>query len=162
MNPIHTICYKSVVLKIPDFIVNTVVLLPLQVTVPAERTYYHCKVMKVPKLNGKNHIYRVNEPSLISWSNHFAITSYVCHWSHLFPLPASSLYASFSLPVAQIEPVIEHLDLVHHMLLYGCPSSVNQTYEKKCYTEGSGEDCIRVVSAWGVGGGVRDCPLLKT
>ncbi|XP_029620994.1 DBH-like monooxygenase protein 2 homolog [Salmo trutta] len=91
-----------------DFVVENV-------TVPAERTYYHCKVMKVPKLNGKNHIYR-------------------------------------------IEPVIEQLDLVHHMLLYGCPSSVNQTYEKKCYTEGSGEDCIRVVSAWGVGGGAFELP----
>ncbi|XP_041716334.1 DBH-like monooxygenase protein 2 homolog isoform X1 [Coregonus clupeaformis] len=91
-----------------DFVVENV-------TVPAEHTYYHCKIMKVPKLNGKNHIYR-------------------------------------------IEPVIEHLDLVHHMLLYGCPSSVNQTYEQKCYMGVSGEDCIRVVSAWGVGGGAFELP----
>ncbi|XP_045552682.1 DBH-like monooxygenase protein 2 homolog [Salmo salar] len=27
--------------------------------VPAEHTYYNCKVMKMPKLNGKHHMYRV-------------------------------------------------------------------------------------------------------
>uniref|UniRef100_A0A674APS7 Monooxygenase, DBH-like 1, like n=1 Tax=Salmo trutta TaxID=8032 RepID=A0A674APS7_SALTR len=38
--------------------INTVVP-PLQFIVPAEHTYYNCKVMKMPKLNGKHHMYRV-------------------------------------------------------------------------------------------------------
>ncbi|CAB1322261.1 unnamed protein product [Coregonus sp. 'balchen'] len=29
--------------------------------------------------------------------------------------------------IIRIEPVIEHLDLVHHMLVYGCPLSLKQT-----------------------------------
>uniref|UniRef100_A0A674DDF7 Monooxygenase, DBH-like 1, like n=1 Tax=Salmo trutta TaxID=8032 RepID=A0A674DDF7_SALTR len=42
--------------------INTVVP-PLHFIVPAEHTYYNCKVMKMPKLNGKDHMYRVNDPS---------------------------------------------------------------------------------------------------
>ncbi|XP_045074430.1 DBH-like monooxygenase protein 2 homolog [Coregonus clupeaformis] len=83
--------------------------------VPAEHTYYNCKVMKMPKLNGKHHMYRV-------------------------------------------EPVIKNLDLVHHMLLYSCPSSVNQINEQQCYTGGPGADCFKLVAAWGVGGLAFELP----
>ncbi|KAJ8009680.1 hypothetical protein DPEC_G00094020 [Dallia pectoralis] len=85
------------------------------ITVPPQNTYYHCKVIKVPWLNGKKHIYR-------------------------------------------IEPLIQNLDLVHHMLLYSCPSSVNQTSDMTCYTGENGEGCFRVVSAWAVGGEAMELP----
>lgn len=34
-------------------------LLFLQITVPANHTYYHCKVMKLPALDTKHHVYMV-------------------------------------------------------------------------------------------------------
>ncbi|XP_071773863.2 DBH-like monooxygenase protein 2 homolog [Centroberyx gerrardi] len=85
------------------------------ISLPATHTYYHCKVMKLPTLNGKHHIYR-------------------------------------------IDPVIEHHDIVHHMLLYGCPSFVAETYDRPCYRGDIGDNCFRVVAAWGVGGGGYEIP----
>uniref|UniRef100_A0A3P8WZ46 Monooxygenase, DBH-like 1, like n=1 Tax=Cynoglossus semilaevis TaxID=244447 RepID=A0A3P8WZ46_CYNSE len=35
--------------------------------------------------------------------------------------------------IYRIEPVIEHIDMVHHLLLYNCPSFVNTTYDNMCY-----------------------------
>eukprot|EP00063_Salmo_salar_P042400 XP_014017235.1 PREDICTED: DBH-like monooxygenase protein 2 homolog isoform X2 [Salmo salar] len=60
-----------------------------------------------------------------------------------------------------IEPMIEHLDLVHHMLVYGCSLSLNQTYVQKCFTGGPADECFRVVFAWGVGGGAFDLPEIR-
>ncbi|KAM3860959.1 DBH-like monooxygenase protein 2 homolog [Diretmus argenteus] len=85
------------------------------ISIPAIKTYYHCKVMKFPPLNGKHHIYR-------------------------------------------IEPVIEHQDIVHHMLLYKCPPFVTEFYDKPCYSGDIGDSCFRVVAAWAVGGGVFELP----
>ncbi|XP_056150518.1 DBH-like monooxygenase protein 2 homolog [Lampris incognitus] len=85
------------------------------VDIPAVHTYYHCKVMKLPKLNGKHQIYR-------------------------------------------IEPSIEHVDIVHHMLLYSCPSSVSEAYNRQCNKGGDEDLCIRVVATWGVGGGAFEFP----
>uniref|UniRef100_A0A668A0Y1 Monooxygenase, DBH-like 1, like n=1 Tax=Myripristis murdjan TaxID=586833 RepID=A0A668A0Y1_9TELE len=85
------------------------------INIPATHTHYHCMVMKLPKLKGKHHIYR-------------------------------------------IEPIIEHHDIVHHMLLYGCPSFVNETYNGPCYRGDTGDHCFRVVAAWAVGGGVYEFP----
>ncbi|XP_039454592.1 DBH-like monooxygenase protein 2 homolog isoform X2 [Oreochromis aureus] len=85
------------------------------IIVPSNTTYYHCKVMKLPKLNTKHHIY-------------------------------------------QIEPVIDHLDLVHHMLLYHCPPKVTEPYDKPCYMGDIGDSCFGVVASWGVGGGVYKLP----
>ncbi|KAM9353609.1 DBH-like monooxygenase protein 2 homolog [Symphorus nematophorus] len=86
-----------------------------KITVPATHTYYHCKVMKLPPLSTKHHIYL-------------------------------------------IEPVIEHLDIVHHMLLYRCPSFVTQPYDRQCYRGDIGDYCFGVVAAWGVGGGAFELP----
>lgn len=55
----------------------------------------------------------------------------------------------------QIEPVIEHIDMVHHLLLYNCPSFVNTTYDNMCYVGDQGDTCFGVVGGWAVGGGVR-------
>nr|XP_033504698.1 DBH-like monooxygenase protein 2 homolog isoform X2 [Epinephelus lanceolatus] len=60
--------------------------------------------------------------------------------------------------IYQIEPVIEHADLVHHMLLYHCPPFVMEPYDKPCYMGDIGDHCFRVVAAWGVGGGVFELP----
>ncbi|KAM4713254.1 DBH-like monooxygenase protein 2 homolog [Anableps anableps] len=86
-----------------------------KITVPANMTYYHCKVMKLPDLTTKHHIY-------------------------------------------QIEPEIEHHEIVHHMLLYHCPSFVKEPYDKPCYMGDMGDACFGVVASWGVGGGVYELP----
>ncbi|XP_068433572.1 DBH-like monooxygenase protein 2 homolog [Clinocottus analis] len=60
--------------------------------------------------------------------------------------------------INQIEPVIEHLDIVHHMLLYRCPSFVKVPYNKECYMGDIGDACFSVVAAWGVGGRGYELP----
>ncbi|KAM9354985.1 DBH-like monooxygenase protein 2 homolog [Pholidichthys leucotaenia] len=85
------------------------------ITVPPKSTYYHCKVMKFPKLDKKHHIY-------------------------------------------QFEPVIENVDIVHHLLLYRCPSTIKVGYDKPCYMGDAGDACFAVVASWAVGGGVYELP----
>ncbi|XP_039980893.1 DBH-like monooxygenase protein 2 homolog isoform X2 [Xiphias gladius] len=60
--------------------------------------------------------------------------------------------------IYQIEPVIEHHDIVRHMLLYSCPSFVTQPRDKPCYMGDMGDPCFGVVAAWAVGGGVFELP----
>ncbi|GAA6234297.1 DBH-like monooxygenase protein 2 homolog [Lates japonicus] len=60
--------------------------------------------------------------------------------------------------IYQIEPVIENHDIVHHMLLYRCPSFVLQSYDKPCYMGDVGDACFWVVASWAVGGGVFELP----
>ncbi|KAM9840262.1 DBH-like monooxygenase protein 2 homolog [Aulostomus maculatus] len=60
--------------------------------------------------------------------------------------------------IYKVEPEIENLDLVHHMLIYSCPSFVTSPYEKPCFMGDLGEYCLGVVAAWGVGGGVYELP----
>ncbi|XP_042358874.1 DBH-like monooxygenase protein 2 homolog [Plectropomus leopardus] len=60
--------------------------------------------------------------------------------------------------IFQIEPVIENVDLVHHMLLYSCPSYVTELYDRPCYMGDIGDVCFGVVAAWGMGGGVFEFP----
>ncbi|XP_073349527.1 DBH-like monooxygenase protein 2 homolog [Pagrus major] len=57
-----------------------------------------------------------------------------------------------------VEPVIENADMVHHMLLYRCPSYVTQPYDSPCFQGDMQELCMGVVATWGVGGGVMDLP----
>lgn len=57
-----------------------------------------------------------------------------------------------------MEPDIQHHDLVHHMLLYRCPSFVTEAYDGPCYQGDLGDACHDVVAAWGPGGGVREGP----
>lgn len=57
--------------------------------------------------------------------------------------------------------MIEHHDIVHHMLLYRCPSYVTQVYDKPCYMGDIGDACFGVVAAWAIGGGVREGPPLN-
>lgn len=59
-----------------------------------------------------------------------------------------------------MEPDIQHYDLVHHMLLYRCPSYVTEAYDGPCYRGDLGDACHDVVAAWGTGGGVREGPPL--
>lgn len=75
-------------------------------------------------------------------------STFICHSSN----PLYQLSSHFP----QVEPVIEHHDMVHHMLLYRCPSFVTEPYDKPCYRGDIGDACFRVVAAWGVGGGVRE------
>lgn len=58
----------------------------------------------------------------------------------------------------QVEPDIQQYDLVHHMLLYRCPSFVTEAYDGPCYRGDLGDACHDVVAAWGTGGGVREAP----
>ncbi|MBN3296421.1 MOXD2 protein, partial [Amia calva] len=57
--------------------------------------------------------------------------------------------------IYQIEPIVDHVDLTHHMLLYGCSASVNQTLEGMCYSNNMSpfNFCFKVIAAWGIGGG---------
>ncbi|XP_034555770.1 DBH-like monooxygenase protein 2 homolog [Notolabrus celidotus] len=57
-----------------------------------------------------------------------------------------------------IEPLIEHFDLIHHMLLYRCPSFVTQLYDRPCYQGDIGDACFDIVASWAVGGGVFAFP----
>ncbi|XP_026125787.1 DBH-like monooxygenase protein 2 homolog [Carassius auratus] len=59
--------------------------------------------------------------------------------------------------IYRIEPVIENVDLVHHLLLYRCPPTVTEPLEAECYT-GADEKCMEVVAVWGVGGGAFEFP----
>lgn len=66
------------------------------------------------------------------------------------------------LPLPQFEPVIEHHDIVHHMVLYHCPTYVMQGYDKPCFMGDEGDACFGAVAAWAVGGGVRRRPPLNS
>lgn len=85
------------------------------VTVIPYHTYYHCKVLQIPNISGKHHVYR-------------------------------------------IDPVIENLDLVHHIILYRCPSTMNTTYNGQCYQGDDFEQCFSMIHGWGVGGGPFELP----
>ncbi|KAM7367921.1 hypothetical protein PAMP_014186 [Pampus punctatissimus] len=63
-----------------------------------------------------------------------------------------------SATVENIEPVIDHPDLVHHMLLYSCPPYVTQPYDSQCFTGDIGDFCFGVIATWGLGGGVYEFP----
>ncbi|XP_045916784.1 DBH-like monooxygenase protein 2 homolog [Micropterus dolomieu] len=60
--------------------------------------------------------------------------------------------------IYQVDPVIEHHDIVHHILLYRCPSDVMEPYDKPCYMGDIGDSCFGVVATWAVGGGVYELP----
>ncbi|XP_056437472.1 DBH-like monooxygenase protein 2 homolog isoform X1 [Gadus chalcogrammus] len=85
------------------------------ITVPANITYYHCRVMKMPLFNVTQHVYR-------------------------------------------IEPRIDNLDMVHHMILYGCPLRVTDDYDGPCYAGNNADNCIKVMAVWGVGAGAYELP----
>uniref|UniRef100_H3DG29 Monooxygenase, DBH-like 1, like n=1 Tax=Tetraodon nigroviridis TaxID=99883 RepID=H3DG29_TETNG len=52
-----------------------------------------------------------------------------------------------------VEPDVQHHDLVHHMLLYRCPTFVTEAYDGPCYRGDLEDACHDVVAAWGTGGG---------
>nr|XP_015802787.2 DBH-like monooxygenase protein 2 homolog [Nothobranchius furzeri] len=85
------------------------------ITIPPKDTYYHCKVMQLPVLATKQHIY-------------------------------------------QIEPIIENPTVVHHMLLYRCPTFVEAPYDNECYMGHIGDACFAVMASWAVGGGSFELP----
>ncbi|XP_014904217.1 DBH-like monooxygenase protein 2 homolog [Poecilia latipinna] len=60
--------------------------------------------------------------------------------------------------IYQIEPEIEHQEVVHHMLLYHCPSFVKEPYDKPCYMGDMGDTCFGVVASWAVGGTAYELP----
>ncbi|KAM9397619.1 LOW QUALITY PROTEIN: DBH-like monooxygenase protein 2 homolog [Salvelinus alpinus] len=60
--------------------------------VPAEHTYYNCKVMKMPKLNGKHHVYRV-EPVIKNLDLVHHMLLYSC------PLSAFELPENAGIPI---------------------------------------------------------------
>ncbi|XP_032398273.1 DBH-like monooxygenase protein 2 homolog [Etheostoma spectabile] len=60
--------------------------------------------------------------------------------------------------IYQIEPVIENVDMVHHMLLHRCPTFVVKPYDKPCFMGDIGDACFGVVAAWGVGAGAYELP----
>ncbi|KAL2101939.1 hypothetical protein ACEWY4_003700 [Coilia grayii] len=62
--------------------------------------------------------------------------------------------------IYRIEPLIEHVDLVHHMLLYTCPPHVNSTFQEECYTNADHNVCYQIIAAWGVGAGDFEVPEL--
>ncbi|XP_061098639.1 DBH-like monooxygenase protein 2 homolog [Conger conger] len=61
--------------------------------------------------------------------------------------------------IYRIEPIIRHIDIVHHIIMYGCHFSVNETTDGACYTSPMlSYMCPRVMAAWAVGGEVIDFP----
>ncbi|XP_054617093.1 DBH-like monooxygenase protein 2 homolog isoform X3 [Dunckerocampus dactyliophorus] len=78
-------------------------------------------------------------------------TYYYCKVMQLSPLDTKH-------HIYQFQPVIEHPDLVHHMLLYSCPPLVTTPSEGKCYQGNARDACLGVVAAWAVGGGVFALP----
>ncbi|XP_035534420.1 DBH-like monooxygenase protein 2 homolog [Morone saxatilis] len=66
--------------------------------------------------------------------------------------------ASTKRHVYRIEPAIENLDIVHHILLYRCPSYVTEPYDNQCYMGNIGDSCFGVVAVWGIGGGAFELP----
>lgn len=74
------------------------------------------------------------------------------------PLSFLILIILFLLFSPQVEPDIQHHNLVHHMLLYRCPSFVTGVYDGPCYQGDVGDACHDVVAAWGPGGGVSEGP----
>ncbi|KAG5279513.1 hypothetical protein AALO_G00078590 [Alosa alosa] len=60
--------------------------------------------------------------------------------------------------IYRIEPLIDHLDLVHHLLLYKCPPQMNKTFQGQCYINPDHRVCFQVMAAWGVGGGDFEVP----
>ncbi|XP_061669074.1 DBH-like monooxygenase protein 2 homolog [Syngnathoides biaculeatus] len=60
--------------------------------------------------------------------------------------------------VVQIVPEIEHADMVHHVLLYSCPSHVSTAYDGECYRGHPGDACFGIVAAWAVGGQIFEVP----
>ncbi|XP_067098393.1 DBH-like monooxygenase protein 2 homolog [Osmerus mordax] len=60
--------------------------------------------------------------------------------------------------IYRMEPVIENLDLVHHILVYRCPSTMNQTSEGPCYSGDGDEECFSMIHGWAVGGGPFELP----
>ncbi|KAG9347234.1 hypothetical protein JZ751_004801 [Albula glossodonta] len=61
--------------------------------------------------------------------------------------------------IYRIEPIIRHVDIVHHILLYGCHPIVNSTMDGMCYTSAVLSTlCLTVMSAWAIGGEAIDFP----
>ncbi|XP_030626621.1 DBH-like monooxygenase protein 2 homolog [Chanos chanos] len=60
--------------------------------------------------------------------------------------------------IYRVEPIIEHLDLVHHMVLYRCPFSVTKPHEELCFQSPEINQCFQITAAWGVGGGAFEFP----
>ncbi|CAM9650831.1 unnamed protein product [Lampetra planeri] len=93
-----------------------------------------------------------------------------------FPIPpASTFYACkiFSLPnlskkhhLVEVEPIIDPGSeaLVHHMVVYVCPDTVNASHvgvTQQCYVAqeaNSFSTCTSVLAAWAIGGGTFEYP----
>ncbi|XP_030626622.1 DBH-like monooxygenase protein 2 homolog [Chanos chanos] len=60
--------------------------------------------------------------------------------------------------IYRVEPILEHVDLVHHMVLYQCPSSVTKPHEELCFQSPEINQCSQIIAAWGVGGGAFEFP----
>ncbi|XP_062387512.1 DBH-like monooxygenase protein 2 homolog isoform X2 [Sardina pilchardus] len=60
--------------------------------------------------------------------------------------------------IYRIQPLIDHPDVVHHLLLYKCLPHVNETFQEQCYTNPKHGACFQIMAAWGVGGGDFEVP----
>lgn len=97
---------------------------------------------------------RINNPTTEKWIHKLTMSFFpLLLPSFCILLETFCTKSLFTLP--QIEPVIKNPDLVHHMLLYRCPSFVLEPYDRPCYMGDEGDACFGVVAAWAVGGGVR-------
>ncbi|XP_060948028.1 DBH-like monooxygenase protein 2 homolog [Limanda limanda] len=120
---------------------------------------YHSSRRGTKEVNLLNYMARTSQP----------ISSYVSATVQNITVPAVQTYYHcrvmklLDLPtkhhIYRISPVIEHPDLVHHMLLYSCPSFVTKTYDNPCYRGDKGDICFGVVAAWAVGGGDYEFPI---
>ncbi|XP_053470259.1 DBH-like monooxygenase protein 2 homolog [Ictalurus furcatus] len=121
---------------------------------------YHKTLRGTKEVNLLNYMPRTSIPD----SKYFDMTM------TNFTVPAISTYYHckiMSLPefdrkyhIYRIEPVIQNQDLVHHLLLYRCPTSVTNPSEEQCYSKVKQSECIQAVAVWGVGGGAFELPEL--
>ncbi|KAG7264933.1 hypothetical protein CRUP_027124 [Coryphaenoides rupestris] len=57
-----------------------------------------------------------------------------------------------------IEPVIDNVDFIYHIVLYACPAFVKDEHEGECYTENVVDECYTMMAAWAPGAGAFELP----
>ncbi|KAJ8410221.1 hypothetical protein AAFF_G00202020 [Aldrovandia affinis] len=82
-------------------------------------------------------------------ANNFTIPHVHTHY-HCWIIKTPSFGAKHH--IYRIEPIIMNHGFVHHMLLYRCHPSVNDTMEGMCYTSDISSKCLTVMAAWAMGG----------
>ncbi|KAJ8356720.1 hypothetical protein SKAU_G00195140 [Synaphobranchus kaupii] len=114
---------------------------------------YHASRRGTKEVNLLKYSLRTNPPNSSYFdirANNFTIPPVDTHY-HCWVLKSPSLGAKHH--IYRIEPIIRHPDIVHHIILYQCHPSINETFDLECYTsENLHLKCLTVMAVWAVGG----------